>query len=347
MVDRSLCYNLPGCYRGALRDLLRRGCAFPGQLRPRHPRAVRDRRHQALPLAAPRPLLRGLRLGGARRRGGLPAGRAVPVGAPARPGALRGPSASQGGDRGACGARLVRHDLLRYRARISALGGSELEFLEVVKNRKTTNGPFLPDPVSLEHQHLLIEVAAMAPSHFNSQPWRFVLVDDRDAIEEVARISGESMTRLLDEGTFWKRYRPYFRFSEEEMEERRDGIHFDQMPGVLKPFRRQIFSDAGQAVMNRFGVPKTLGEDNRRLVAGSPLLLAVLLDRTEYRPGELSGFYSVFGMGAAVDLELMAVYRLGYVPEEQRRPAIDWSSHQRKRLSQYVFRNTCEQAESD
>src|ERR687893_532592 len=316
MVDRSLCYNLPGCYRGALRDLLRRGCAFPGQLRPRHPRAVRDRRHQALPLAAPRPLLRGLRLGGARRRGGLPAGRAVPVGAPARPGALRGPSASQGGDGGARGARLVRHDLLRYRARISALGGSELDFLEVVKRRRTTNGPFLPDPVSREHQHLLVEVAAMAPSHFNSQPWRFVLVDDRDAIEEVARISGESMTRLL---------------------------------------------------------------------AGSPLLLAVLLDRTEYRPGELSGFYSVFGMGAAVeniwlttaaigmgiqfvstpmeipenrerlrqllkvpeDLELMAVYRLGYVPRERRRPTIDWSSRQRKRLSQYVFRNTCEQAEPD
>src|SRR3712207_8386702 len=55
-------------------------------------------------------------------------------------------------------------------------------------------------------------------------------------------------------------------------EEKRDGIHFDQMPGVLKPFRRQIFSEAGQAVMNRFGVPRTLGEDNRNLVAGSPLL---------------------------------------------------------------------------
>src|ERR687889_334844 len=198
----------------------------------------------------------------------------------------------------------------------------------------------------------------MAPSHFNSQPWRFVLVDDRQTIDEVARISGESMTRLLEEGTFWKRYRPYFRFSEEEMEEKRDGIHFDQMPGVLKPFRRQIFSSTGQAVM---------------------------LDRTEYRPGQLSGFYSVFGMGAAVenvwlttaaigmgiqfvstpmeipenwqklrrllkvpdDLELMAVYRLGYVPQEQRRPTIDWSSRQRKRISQYVFRNTCEQPEPD
>src|ERR671932_812089 len=107
------------------------------------------------------------------------------------------------------------------------------------------------------------------------------------------------MTKLLEEGTFWKRYRPYFRFSEEEMEEKRDGIHFDQMPSVLKPFARQIFSSTGQAVMNRFGVPRTLGEDNRKLVAGSPLLLAVLLDKAEYRQGELSGFYPVGGMGVA------------------------------------------------
>lgn len=260
-----------------------------------------------------------------------------------------------------------------------------MDFLDVLRKRKTTNGPFLPDPVTPEHQRLLIEVAGMAPSHFNSQPWRFVLVDDKETIERVAEISGQSITQLLEEGTFWKRYRPYFRFSEAEMEKRRDGIYFDQLPAVVKPFTKQVFSGTGQAIMNRFGVPKTLGEDNRKLVAGSPLVLAVMLDKTEYRPGELSGFYSMFGMGAAMeniwltttalgmgiqfvstpmeipenwrklemlfevpdDLELMAVYRMGYVPKEQRRPSIDWSSRQRKRVSQYVFRNTCATPEPD
>jgi hypothetical protein len=47
------------------------------------------------------------------------------------------------------------------------------------------------------------------------------------------------------------------------------------------------------------------------------------------------------------NLELMAVYRLGYVPEERRRPTIDWTSTQRKRLSQYVFRNSCLVPEED
>ena len=260
-----------------------------------------------------------------------------------------------------------------------------MELFEAIRRRRTTNGPLSPEPVTPEHQRMLVEAAGMAPSHFNSQPWRFVLMDDREKIEELARISGESMTQAFEEGTFFKRYRPYFRFSEKEMEEKRDGIFFDQMPKVLRPFTRQVFSGTAQTLLNRFGVPKTLGEDNRKLVAGAPLVLAVLLDKAEYRPGELSGFYSVFGMGAAIenvwlataalgmgiqfisfpmevpenwkkvqrllevpdDLELMALYRLGYLPEDAKRPTIDWSSRQRKRLSQYVFRNSCATPEGD
>ena len=254
-----------------------------------------------------------------------------------------------------------------------------MQFLDVLRARKTTNGPFLPDPVSEEHQKLLMEVAGAAPSQLNSQPWRFVLIENRETIRTIAAISGESMTKVMAEGTFFERYKPYFRFSEAEMEEQRNGMFFDQLPLLLRPFTKRVFTDRGQALMNRLRVPQKLGEENRRLVEGSPLLLAVLLDRSEYRPGQLSSFYSLFSMGAAMEnvwlttgevgmgiqfvsfpmevpenweritgllevpdeLELMAVYRLGYLPADQRRPAIDWSSRQRKRPSQYVFRDTC------
>lgn len=255
----------------------------------------------------------------------------------------------------------------------------DVRLIEGMLARRTTNGPFRPDPVRREHQHLLMRVAQAAPSHFNSQPWRFVLIEHPHTIEAVAEISGQSMTELIEAGVFFERYRRYFRFTEAEMEQRRDGIHIDHLPGPLRPFTRQIFSDAGLRLMRQLGVPKKLGEDNRRLVAGSPLLLAALLDKSEYRPGELSGFYSVFGLGAAVeniwnavgalgmgiqfvstpmeiprqwrrlqellhvpdDLELMAVYRLGYLPEEGQRPSIDWSSRHRKSLAQFVSRETC------
>jgi nitroreductase len=254
-----------------------------------------------------------------------------------------------------------------------------MELREAIAGRRTTNGAFLPDPVTPEHQRILVEAAARAPSQLNSQPWRFVLVESRRTIEEVARISGAAMTTAMGNGTFFERYKRYFRFSEQEMERTRSGMLFDKLPAPLRPFTRSVFTRSGQRAVNALRVPQTLGEQNRRLVAGSPLLLGVMLDRAEYRPGELSGFYSLFSMGAAMenlwltttelglgiqfisfpmevpgqwdritellhvpdDLELMAVYRLGYLPPEARRPVIDWTSSQRRLVSQYVFREDC------
>jgi nitroreductase len=260
-----------------------------------------------------------------------------------------------------------------------------LTLRDAILRRSTTNGHFLPDPVSLEHQHRLMEAASRAPSHFNSQPWRFILITDDEVRAKVSQIAGRTMGDLMAGGRFFTRYRKYFRFSKAELDEKRDGIFIDQLPGPLKPFVKYVFSDTGQKVMNKLGVPKTLGEDNRKLVGNSPLMLAAMLTKEEYRERELSGFYSLLGIGMAIeniwlttldlgmgiqfistpmefpdawdemkqllripdDLELIAMYRLGYLPEEKRRPRIDWSSSHRKRLSQYVFRNDCATPEPD
>ena len=32
-----------------------------------------------------------------------------------------------------------------------------MELLDAIRRRKTTNGPFLPDPVSEDHQRILLE----------------------------------------------------------------------------------------------------------------------------------------------------------------------------------------------
>ncbi|MGW9022233.1 nitroreductase family protein [Leucobacter chromiiresistens] len=254
-----------------------------------------------------------------------------------------------------------------------------MEFRDVLFNRRTTNGPFLPDPVSEEHQRLLIAAAASAPSQFNSQPWRFVVIEDRDTIETIARVSGESMTAVIGEGSFFTRYRRHFRFSAEEMAEHRSGMYFDKLPAPLRPFTRAVFSASGLAMMRMLRVPQTLGEENRKLVAGSPLIFGVMLDREERGAHPLADFYCQFSMGAAVEniwlttvelgmgiqfisfpmeapeqwarlsrlldvpdhLELMALYRLGYVPQDQRRPKIDWSSRERRPPSQFVYRESC------
>ena len=260
-----------------------------------------------------------------------------------------------------------------------------MELLDAIQARRTTNGAFLKKPVSLEHQRLLMAAAVRAPSHFNSQPWRFVLVDDAATRKKIARIAGRTMKDLISEGRFFRQYRRYFRFTREEMEERRDGIFIDHLPGPLRPFLGSVFSDRGLSVMRKLGVPGKLGRDNRKLVEGSPLILGALLSKEEYRKEDLASFYCVLSLGMAIehiwllsgelgmgiqfistpmempdawdelaallrvpeDLQLMALYRLGYVPPKARRPSIDWISSQRKKFSQYVFRNDCTQPEED
>lgn len=260
-----------------------------------------------------------------------------------------------------------------------------MELREAILRRSTTNGHFKPDPVSLDHQHRLMEAAARAPSHFNSQPWRFVLITEDELRQQIAEIAGETMQGLMAGGKFFTRYKRYFRFSQAEMSERRDGIFIDKLPGPLRPFVKHVFSQTGQKVVNKLGVPKTLGSDNCKLVAGSPLILAAMLTKEEYLPGQLSGFYSLLGLGMAIEniwltttdlgmgiqfistpmefpqawaqlaeliavppeLELIAMYRLGYLTEDAKRPNIDWTSSHRKKLSQYVFRNTCQTPEAD
>lgn len=254
-----------------------------------------------------------------------------------------------------------------------------MEFLEALFGRRTTNGPFLPDRVSEEHQQLLMKAAAAAPSQFNSQPWRFVVIEDRQTINTIASVSGQSMTEVISEGSFFTRYRHHFRFSADEMTKHRSGMYFDKLPAPLRPFTRTVFTSAGVSAMRALRVPQTLGEQNRKLVAGSPLILGAMLDRKERYAHDLADFYCQFSLGAAMEnvwlttvelgmgmqfisfpmealgqwqklvdllavpdeLELMALYRLGYVPAQADRPVIDWSSRERRAPSQFVFRETC------
>ena len=82
-----------------------------------------------------------------------------------------------------------------------------MELFDAIINRRTTNTAFVNKKISQEHLDLLVKMASHAPSHFNSQPWRFIVVEEEDCIKKIAKIAGNSMTQLMDDGRFWKQYR--------------------------------------------------------------------------------------------------------------------------------------------
>lgn len=252
-----------------------------------------------------------------------------------------------------------------------------MELRESIIKRKTTNKAFKKEPLREEDIREIIFAANRAPSHFNSQPWDFILVTDPKVREEIGLIAGESMTQLISKGVFFKRYLKYFRFSKSEIEEKRSGIFIDKIPVVLRPFISKIFGDDGVKILNFLRVPNILGKDAKKIVTDSPLLLGFMLKKDEYQPGQKSGIYSLISMGAALQNiwltatslgiglqfvstpmeipenwdkilkilkvpethELMAVYRLGYIHVDGKRNTIDWVSDERRNFEDLVSWN--------
>ncbi|MCP5499091.1 MAG: nitroreductase family protein [Leptospiraceae bacterium] len=252
-----------------------------------------------------------------------------------------------------------------------------MELQEAIQKRKTSNNAFLNKPVLESDLRQIINAANRAPSHFNSQPWDFIVITDENKRREIGQIAKDSMKKLMEQGTFFERYKKYFRFSKQDIETKRTGIHIDRIPFFLRPFISFLFSQKAVSVLNFFHVPDILAKDAENIVTNSPVLLGFMLKKEEYKPGEKSGIYSLISMGAALQNiwltatslqmgvqfvstpmeipenwnkileilkvpdthELMAVYRLGYLDPAVTRNNIDWISDERRSFEELVSWN--------
>jgi nitroreductase len=66
-----------------------------------------------------------------------------------------------------------------------------VKFLELVQQRRSVRR-YAPEPISRKDLDQCIEAARLAPSANNEQPWYFIVVDDRQAIQQLvaAAMSG-------------------------------------------------------------------------------------------------------------------------------------------------------------
>lgn len=59
-------------------------------------------------------------------------------------------------------------------------------FLQLIKQRQSVR-KYASRPVEPEKLHRCLEAARLAPSASNGQPWRFIVVDDPELVQKVAR----------------------------------------------------------------------------------------------------------------------------------------------------------------
>ena len=67
-----------------------------------------------------------------------------------------------------------------------------MAIMEIIKERKSVR-KYLDKPIDREKIELCIEAARLAPSADNIQPWRFIVLDDPDLIQE---LSGKACTGI-------------------------------------------------------------------------------------------------------------------------------------------------------
>ena len=61
----------------------------------------------------------------------------------------------------------------------------KMDFEKLILNRQSDRR-YLPDSVDMNDIIKCLEAARMAPSACNSQPWKFIVVDDKEKLQEIA-----------------------------------------------------------------------------------------------------------------------------------------------------------------
>jgi len=70
-----------------------------------------------------------------------------------------------------------------------------MALLDLLKHRKSVRN-FLDKPVEREKVMMCLEAARVAPSVCNSQPWKFIIVDDRELKNKLCRTAFSGIYRM-------------------------------------------------------------------------------------------------------------------------------------------------------
>ena len=167
---------------------------------------------------------------------------------------------------------------------------NEQELLKLIKERKSSRGPFDENrPIDSGVLRTILEAAAWAPTAHNMQNFEIVVVDNKNVLTKISDL--ESVVSPV----FLRENYPQLSRSEEELKQKKTGILANQFPDAwLSP----------EAQKGKLKPPAAkLGESIRR----GPVLLLILYDPKRRAPASPGDFLGVMSLGFMLEnLWLMA-----------------------------------------
>lgn len=254
-----------------------------------------------------------------------------------------------------------------------------MNILEAIENRHAYNGFHTDEPVTQNELETLLKAFNKAPSQFNSQPWKVVIIQEKERKNKLAEYCGDAMRIAMQKGEFWEKYGKYF-YHDTKGDKIKNGMGMkvDKIPTFLKSIINFIVTSKSMSLIREKGVPVMLGNENKKLIEKSPACIAIFLRKEDYNRNDNTAFYSTLSLGMAIenmwltatslhigmqfmsmpmevpeiwatigkmlecpdDHEMVALMRLGHKPEKDERPVLDWISPDRLPLSEWTSNET-------
>lgn len=154
------------------------------------------------------------------------------------------------------------------------------EFIQLIKDRKTTRAPFDEErPIDPQALQLILEAAAYAPTAHNMQNFKIVVVDDKELLLKLSRLESKVTP------TFIRENYALTSMTEGELRKRKTGFLANQFPASW------LTPEARDGNVSQPASP--LGGQIRR----GPVLLFVLYDPATRAPASEGDFLGIMSLG--------------------------------------------------
>lgn len=187
-----------------------------------------------------------------------------------------------------------------------------MDILQVTKERKMYRGTFQDRKIERETMLQIIEAARWAPSGHNSQPWQFIIVDDKKIISDLVTIAVEcfnevqktrhDLEKLVE---IWCRW---LRWSDIELEAAGDGMYMNTMSQTKW---KQMRNTRSTEDLRAYIIEVLSPQIRAKQINGSPCVLFTLLDKEIEIPNFSQDPMALIAVGGAIQNLRLAIHALG------------------------------------
>ena len=192
-----------------------------------------------------------------------------------------------------------------------------MDVFDAIAQRRSYRQEFRDEPIAQADVDKLIEAARWAPSPFNVQPWKLLIIKEAQGKNALADLTERCIVEQFKDSQFLDDNSRWMRLTEETWQEQGDGVlladHVD-LPPIIRNDPKKLAPLLKNAkhlsVLGHLGAGRKPAETVSDLIRKSPMLMLILMDCRRRPPGDGGRRWMSLSMGAMIQNLLLAAAAL-------------------------------------